>query len=169
METNEFKSINKDTDPKEGPAQIPALKNLDVFVGKWHAEGESYAEGEPGAALIDSTAKWVSDETFEWLPGGYFLLHRWDARVGSREFTGIEVFGYNELTKQYFAHAYDNEGNNPTYVVTLENNSWTIQDPSTRATITESMDGSTMTWSWQWKHPHGEWLPLCDRVATRQR
>jgi hypothetical protein len=169
METNEFKSISTDTDPKEGPAPIPALKYLDVFVGKWHAEGESYAEAQPGTAEVEGNAKWISDETFEWLPGGYFLLHRWDGRVGSREFTGIEIFGYDELTKQYFVHSYDNMGNRPAYVLVLEDNSWIFREPSTRATVKESIDGSTMTWNWQWKHPHGEWLPLCDRVATRQR
>lgn len=30
----------------------------------------------------------TSDESYEWLDGGFFLVHRWDARAGSAVFRG---------------------------------------------------------------------------------
>lgn len=164
METNEIK--NTSDDPKEVPAGVPALKQLDVFVGKWQAEGESFGEHTGGSA---SPENWVSEESYEWLPGGYFLLHRWDARVGSKEFTGIEIIGYDEATGTYFARMFDNMGNKPEYSIRQEDGAWIFTGTSSRATVRESIDGSTMEWKWEQQKAGGDWQPLCNRTATRLR
>ena len=165
METNELKNIS--SDPKEVPAPVPGLKELDVFVGTWHVEGEAYDQevpGKPGAPV-----KWVSDETYEWLPGGYFLVHRWDARVGAQEFTGIEIMGYDEPTDTYFSKLFDNLGNSPEYSVKLDANTWTFTGIKTRAKVIERIDGSAMEWHWEGQRQAGDWRPICDRIATRLR
>ena len=165
METNELKNLS--SDPKETPAPVPGLKKLDVFVGTWHVEGEAYDQevpGDPGA-----TAKWVSDETYEWLPGGFFLVHRWDARVGAQEFTGIEVIGYDDATDTYFSQLFDNLGNRLEYSVKSEADTWIFTGLKTRATVRERIDGSTMEWNWEGKTEGQDWQPICDRVATRLR
>ena len=47
---------------------------------------------------------WTSDEHYEWLPGGFFLLHQWDANAGTREFKGTEIIGHDEANGGYFTH-----------------------------------------------------------------
>ena len=163
METNDLK--NTSDDPKEIPAQVPGLKMLDIFVGKWRVQGESFG----GQASSDFPETWVSDETYEWLPGGYFLLHRWDARVGSKEFTGIEILGYDDATDSYFARMFDNMGNKPEYRIRRDEGTWMFTESASRATVTESIDGSTMEWKREWQKPGGDWQPLCNRTATRLR
>jgi len=58
------------------PQPSAAHRRLAAFVGKWRAEGESYAEGQRPDDPRASAAPWASEEIYEWLPGDFFLLHR---------------------------------------------------------------------------------------------
>ena len=147
-----------------------AHRQLDVFVGKWRARGESY--GGPGQSPADPRANpavWTSEETYEWLPGGFFMLHRWDAQIGTRAFKGTEIIGYDEAEGGFFTRMFDNAGNHPEYVATVSGNTWTFSEPSTRAVVSLSGDGNRMELRWEWREGDGEWLPLCDRTANRVR
>ena len=167
METTEIK--NTTGDPQLTPAPIAELKELDVFVGKWHAEGTAYGKEQTKEVPAENNDKWTSEESYEWLPGGFFLLHKWEARVGAQEFTGIEIIGYDAERKEYFTKMFDNGGNHPGYTVSTEKDEWKFTEEATRATATVSVDGSTITWKWEQKNNGGDWTPLCDRVATRIR
>ena len=61
---------------------------------------------------------------------------------------------------------FDNAGNHPEYVATVQGNVWTFSEPSTRATIAVSPDGNRMDLRWEWRQGDGDWLPLCDRTAN---
>lgn len=65
------------------PTCTPARKHLSIFVGKWRSAGQSFAEGQRPDDPRASAVPWTSEESFEWLRGEYFLLHRWDAMVGA--------------------------------------------------------------------------------------
>lgn len=143
-----------------------AHRRLDVFVGKWHAEGTSYADGQRAEDPRAAGVPWTSDESYEWLPGGFFVLHRWDAMAGEREFKGTEIIGYDEADGGYFTRFFDNAGFHPEYQVSLQGNVWSFAEAATRARVTVSDDGR-LTFNWEWRQPGSDWLPLCDRVATR--
>jgi hypothetical protein len=68
-----------DTNQATAPVTGDAHRRLDVFVGDWHTEGTSFADGQAPDDPRASAAPWKSDEHYEWLPGGFFLLRRWDA------------------------------------------------------------------------------------------
>jgi hypothetical protein len=159
------------TRPAKPKAKLPepsaATRKLEVFVGKWHAEGESYAEGQTAVEPRASAVSWKSDESYEWLPGGFFLLHTWDAVVGERVFKGTEIIGYDEAQGGYFTRFFDNTGNHPEYRATVDGLIWSFKEASTRAKVTVSQAGDEMKFVWEWQHGNGKWLPLCDRVARR--
>ena len=90
-----------------------AHHRLDVFVGTWHTEGTSFADGQTTDDPRASGVRWTSDEHYEWLPGGFFLLHQWDALAGTREFKGTEIIGYDEADGGYFTRFFDNAGSIP--------------------------------------------------------
>lgn len=140
---------------------------LDVFVGKWRAEGTSYADGQNAIEPRASAVPWTSDETYEWLPGKFFLLHRWDAMAGERVFKGTEIIGYDADRASYFTRLFDNAGNHADYRLEVMKNVWTFSEETTRATATANADGKSMTFNWEWRNGGRKWLPLCDRVATR--
>lgn len=156
-----------DTPSAQLPQPSAAHKKLSVFVGKWHAEGQSYAEGQQAASPKASAVPWTSEESYEWLPGRFFLLHRWNAMAGTRAFKGTEIIGYDAARGGYFTRFFDNAGNHPEYRAIIDGNVWTFSEPATRAKVTVRDGGERMTFNWEWRNGGSEWLPLCDRVATR--
>ena len=149
--------------PRPGAAQ----RRLEVFIGRWHAKGESFADGQRADDPRAFAVPWTSDETYEWLPGGFFVLHRWDAMAGKRVFKGAEIIGYDEAERGYFTRFFDNAGFHPEYTARVDGNTWTFLEASTRATVTVSDDGKSISFRWEWRSGGPDWLPLCDRVATR--
>lgn len=79
------------------------LEALLPLVGKWHTEG-AQLEGPLGPA-----APFVAVETFEWLDGGHFLVHRLDGRFGRQPAACIEIMGKNDAG--LFAQTFYNDGN----------------------------------------------------------
>lgn len=149
------------------PEPTDAHRKLDVFVGTWHAEGTSYAEGQRRDNPRASPQPWVSDESYEWLPGGFFLLHRWNARAGTRTFIGTEIIGFDSAKGGYFSFFFDNAGNHPVYHVSVHGDVWTFIEAETRAMVTIREGGRSLEFRWEWKNGGDDWLPLCDREARR--
>lgn len=152
------------TKPSE---QEKALKKLEVFIGHWHAEGQSYAKGQQKEKPYASALPWISDERYDWLPGNFFILHTWDAKIGEESFIGTEVIGYDEEEGGYFTHFFDNSGFHPKYIAKVDADVWTFTSFSSRAKVIVADDSNRMTFNWEWRSESNDWLPLCNRVATR--
>ena len=152
--------------PKQ-PKPTAAHRRLNVFIGNWHAEGTSYGDGQDVAHQRAAGAPWTSDESYEWLPGKFFILHRWDAMAGKHEFKGAEIIGYDEAKASYFTRLFDNAGNHPEYRASVDGDVRNFKEPQTRATVTVQGGGSKMSFKWEWKNGGSDWLPLCDQVASR--
>ena len=148
-------------------APTAAHGRLEVLTGHWHAEGTFCGEGqnaaEPPAAGVPRTI----DESYEWLPGKFFVLHRWDAMTGEHEFKGTEIIGYDEAKTSYFTRLFDNAGNHPEYRASVDGNVWSLEEPQTRATVKVQDGGGKMSFNWERKNGGKAWLPLCDRFASR--
>jgi hypothetical protein len=99
------------------------LTALQPLAGKWHTEGQQH-EGPLGPA-----AAFVAVETFEWLEGGQFLIHRLDGHFGGQVAACVEVLGKRE-DGQLIAHSFYNDG---------KRNDWAIKE-----------DGPTLVWSGVW-------------------
>jgi hypothetical protein len=155
------------TPKSKQPNPTAAHRRLEVFIGDWHAEGTSYGDGQDAADPRASGAPWTSDERYEWLPGSFFVLHRWDAMAGKREFKGAEIIGYDEAAGRYFALMFDNAGHHPEYRASVDGGVWSFTEAQTRATVTVQEGDDKMTFNWEWKNGGKDWLPLCDRVASR--
>lgn len=151
------------------PRPSAAHQRLQVFIGTWHAKGTSYADGQDPADPRAARMPWTSDESYEWLPGSFFVLHRWGARVGKREFNGAEVLGYDKSESGYFTRMFDDAGHHPDYVASVSGKVWCFTEAQTRATVTVRDGGNKMTIQWEWKNGGRKWLPLCDRIAVRKR
>lgn len=156
-----------DPNPGRSPEPGAEVQRLRPFVGSWRAEGKSYAVGQVAANPRASSVPWRSDETYEWLPGGFFLLHRWDAMVGTYMFRGTEIIGYDPRQGRYFTQFFDNAGNHAEYQVVVDGNTWTFSEPATRVAATFANDGNELDFRWEWMNAGSDWLPLCERTARR--
>ena len=141
-------------------------ERLRIFVGRWHTEGKITAPGEP-AARIDS------QDVYEWLPGQYFVVHRWDSRIGHDTAAGIEILGVDRGTGNYCTHFFDNGGNAGSEQLTVLENTWTWLGKDVmgakwhRCISVLSHDGRTMTARHERSENGDTWSPWMDVTLRR--
>lgn len=132
-----------------------------IWLGNWRAEGTLHRSNA-------STAPWISEEEFELLPGGYFVLHRWHEHGGPAPFAGVGVLSYDESSRTYAWRTFENHGFYRHYMVTRDGCTWTFQGETERATYEFSEDGRSQIIHWDVRRDAEEgWSTLCDRMATR--
>lgn len=115
----------------------PRLKPLEVLVGTWEIKANHPEVPGP-------LHGWA---TYEWFPGGKFLLAR--TGMNNPDFpAGIMLIGYDEATGDYVQHYFDSRGLMRDYHLTIHNKTLTFwrNDPefSQRFTYTISDDGNTI-------------------------
>ena len=87
-------------------------------------------------------------------------------RPGGETFDTLSVMGVDPQTGNYFARSFENHGFYRHYDVSVDGKVWTFSGEHERARIEFSEDNRKQTIVWEWK-PQDQWLPLCDRTATR--
>src|SRR5438874_7669329 len=80
------------------PVPGAAHKRLDIFIGKWLNEGHTIASADAPAVKI------LTSDIYEWMPGGFFVLHTAYGRIGDIDVGGVEIIGYDAATKTYRTH-----------------------------------------------------------------
>jgi len=160
-------SKNSNSSIPLNPLPATELELLSVFVGNWHAEGDSYGDHQSEDYPYASAVRWVSDESYEWMSGNYFLIHRWQASVGAQTFKGLEIMGYDVARKEFFTRMFDNGGSATKYKVINKDDTWKFSEPFTRSSVLFSDNNNLMTFQWQWRHEGSDWLPLCNRKAIK--
>ena len=73
---NEFASVQNGSASK-WTTRNSDQRSLEVFVGNWQMEGQQFD------SVFGGPAKVTAEESFEWLPGGMFLVHRLVGRLGA--------------------------------------------------------------------------------------
>ena len=149
--------------PKLGPEH----QQLSVFLGNWRTEGQTVAG--PGAPSVPIRS---SDE-YEWLPGGFFLVHFWDGHVGDARVHGIEVIGYDATRGRYQTHFFDNEGHSGSEDLIVRDRTWTWVGNQVmgsgwhRCTSVVSEDGQTMDAHHERSDDGKSWAPWMDVTLRR--
>ncbi|WP_310570535.1 hypothetical protein [Gemmatimonas sp.] len=150
------------------PVRDHKHRALNVFLGEWRAEGQSYGSSHQPVEDPRSAAElWVSAHTGQWHTGEYFLIQDERAVIGGKPFDTLSVMGVDANTGHHFARTFENHGFYRHYDVLVDRRVWTITGERERAQIEFSEDGRTQTIAWEWR-PKDRWLPLCDRIARRQ-
>jgi hypothetical protein len=148
--------------PQQSLKPDPALKALDVFVGKWITAGEI----KDASGLV--IARMSAVDTYEWLPGGFFLLHRWEAQMDSDNSEGIEIIGYDPSGQTYLTHTFDNKGNSLVYQAILQDKRWKILGRTERFVGMFGSDGKTLTGTWDRLSANSIWVPWMDIELTKK-
>ena len=140
---------------------------LSIFLGQWKAQGTSYGgTKQPADDPKGNGVPWTSTHAGRWYTGEFFLIQDEQARPGSEVFDTLSVMGIDPQTEKYFARSFENHGFYRHYDVSVDGNVWTFLGEHERARIEFSEDNRTQNIVWEWK-PNNQWLPLCDRTATR--
>ena len=146
-------------------ASVAEHERLDALIGRWKTEGWTRETPEAPAAKIDAV------DTYEWLPGGFGLLHSVDAKVGDEEVEGAEIIGYDPDRGAYVTQYFGSDG--PTaYEASLTQESegltWRMRSKTTRFAGVFSDDGGVITGHWELLPDGGEWQPWMDITLTKQ-
>lgn len=151
-------SDDKKQPPKPGKEQ----EHLQVFVGKWKTEGTCWEH--PNGPAIPVRAV----DSYEWLPGKFFLIHRWEANIGENENSGIEIIGFDESTGIYFMNSYDNLGNRAVMEASFQNNTWAFLGESERCQVIFKDGGRIMNGSWERTNDGANWVPWMEVKLTKE-
>jgi hypothetical protein len=140
-------------------------ERLGVLVGRWRTEGWTReAPGAP-ASKIDAV------DTYEWLHGGFGLLHLVDARVGDEKVDGAEIIGYDPARESYITQYFGSDGP-AAYEATLGEEEgalvWRMRTETQRFAGSFSDDGDTITGHWELLDDDSNWRPWMDITLTRQ-
>jgi hypothetical protein len=127
------------------PAPEAENRRLDALVGHWRSEGQTVATRCEPAVRIAGT------DTYEWLAGGFFLIHRVDVHMGDDHVEVIEMIGpYDPATRTYPMRSFDHRGNFTTmHASVTDDGVWTFAGDAERATLMIAPDGRTMTARWE--------------------
>lgn len=159
----------RSSDAPPRPSPTAEHKRLSIFVGTWNLEGRQHATRVGPAADITGT------ERFEWLSGGFFLVHHFDARVGGQPAACIEVTGYDASTGTYPTHTYYNNGQSAEWQLVDRDGSWILtgewsmggETVAVRCTIEFADEGRSRTAKWESSSDGARWETFWDVKAIR--
>jgi hypothetical protein len=138
---------------------------LHTIAGRWLTSGRVISEPEIPVAGTD---------TYEVLPGGYFLVHHVDVTVGEHPVRAIEIIGEPDaVSGGFLARSFDSDGNAELMRVTIDDNgvfhftggadvasaAQPTDAPTTRvrSTLTIADDGQSMTALWERSEDGTNW------------
>lgn len=154
---------NNDNSQTATPTPSAALKQLDAIIGRWQSEGETVAtESEPSFQIRGT-------DIYEWMPGGFFMIHHVDVKMGEEQVNSIELIGGNEEEHGGLPmRSFDNRGNFSVMYATVDSDGiWTFADESTRAHLTVSDHRQTMVAHWERSEDGSNWQPWMEMRFTK--
>jgi hypothetical protein len=145
------------------------------IAGEWATDG--HVVGDPPLPVKGS-------DTYEVLPGGYFLVHHVDVTVGDREVRAIEVIGEPAPhVGGFLARSFDDRGNAEVMRVTVDDegvfhftggpeiaSAAQPADTTTarvRSTLTVAPDRRSMTALWERSEDGHSWEPWMNITFTQ--
>ncbi len=153
METS---AIPHQSNPHQVFTPPSALQHLKVFIGQWQINGQNL-DGAPLGADLPVTG----EQSYEWFPGHFFMISRWERQFGDGQYTGLGIISYDPATHFFSASNYDNLGYARTYKLYQEHGAWKYVGEQERATLEFSPDGNTYNEYWEIAEEGGNWMPLC--------
>jgi hypothetical protein len=133
---------------------------LNSFAGKWHTTGSMKAgEGHPDLQIVGT-------DTYEWLPGGFFMVHKVDVRIGDERKQSTEIIGFDAHTNNFRMQSFDDKGESALMYASEHQGVWTFASETLRFTGSFSEDGMIVSGIWEQAEKKG-WVFLMDIKLTR--
>lgn len=131
------------------------LARLDPLVGVWATRGLVRGAGEAPPVTFEAT------DTYEWMAGGFFLLHHVEAQIGGQDVRVLEIFGYDETRAVFWARSHDNTGRVDDFDVHMDGRQWELVAQSERFRGEVSEDGAVMSGLWE-RRDGDDWIAWMD-------
>jgi hypothetical protein len=139
----------------------PEYQPLEILIGRWMTVGETVAAADAPANKI------CASDVYEWVPGGFFILHTAYGTIGSLGVGGIEMIGYDSNKKQFHTHFFDSQGNVTTEELTIDGNTIRWKGAQVRCTGTVQDNGRKLVCRHERLEADGSWVASMDVTLTR--
>ncbi len=154
------------------PPPDPELRRLEPLVGTWRAEDHT-RDG-----VIGPGVPVVSDETFRWLDGGYFLVSSYETVFGDEPAQkGVNYWGYDAEAEEFRIVFFSNNGpfteDGNRYRGKVDGSTLAFEGP---ARFQYALDdggrikldpGGTLSVAWWLRDESGEWRPWMHNTFTK--
>ena len=137
------------------------LESLQPFIGIWRTEGEIIDANNSSPIPINGT------DSYEWLPGGYFVMHKIDVIMGDQQVEAIEIIGYNPDTNQFTMNYFGYKGSTSVMFATVHGKRWKFYSPTERFIGSFNEDNNVLEGIWEQNH-NSHWAPWMNIKLTRQ-
>lgn len=152
----------------EQPTNSEGLNALNRFRGHWQTAGQQLAGPVGPDAFVKAT------ESYEWLSGEKFLIHRFEGTVGGNDASCIEMICYGPDTDSYQVETYYNNGKRNSWQYQHTGDTWILTGSwemdhiktEVRCTLT-FIDNDHLSGSWEYLDPTEHWLPFWQVESTR--
>lgn len=138
-----------------------AHNHLDKFVGKWNTEGLVLPTATSAGIEVKGT------DTYEWLPGGFFLLHKVDVNIGDDKVKTFEVIGLDKDANHYTMQHYDNKGNSGSMTAILVDALWIFKGESLLFKGGFSEEDTVFSGVWEQLNKEKVWTPYMNIKLTK--
>jgi hypothetical protein len=145
---------------------------MEMCTGDWTYEGAAHASpfGPAGSFKGKAVARMIL--------GGFFLENREDDKnEDGYVYQGVQIRGFDSVTKGYVEHAYENDGTVTSAVVTVNGNRWTStgtrkdghgKQYMIRHASTYAPDGQSSTFKAEYSADEGKtWLAMWEGTMKR--
>ena len=130
-----------------------AFGHLNKFAGRWHTEGVVLPTAKHAAIEVKGT------DTYEWLPGNFFLLHKVDVLMGDDHVQTLEVIGFDESANHFTMQSYDNKGNSTLMTATHVDDLWIFKGESLLFRGKFSENDTVLSGVWEQLNHEKVWAP----------
>jgi hypothetical protein len=134
------------------------IEPLNAFVGRWTTRGR----------IHDGDRSFSGTDTYEWLAGQHFLIHRVDVRMGGREMKAIEIIGWDAERDTYVMNSFDSQGAHTVMQASVSEGAWRFEGETMRFHGAFSADGRTISGTWETRGDDEAWRPWMDVVLTKK-
>ena len=134
---------------------------LGIFVGEWETSGSVFATETSQAVAISGT------DVYEWLPGGFFLLHRVKATMGNVGTESTEIIGWNAKEQLFLVRSFDAFGNCEEYLMDLCSGFLSFRSTELRFRGAFSEDKQELSGIWE-KDDGVGWYPQMETRLIRR-
>ncbi len=139
-----------------------AVADLEPFLGTWRNTGTLYDETGKEAGRMNAI------DHYEWLEGGFFMLHRVEGRLGHDDIRVLEVIGVQHKGGDVIARFYDNRGMTGGQTNILDGKSFSVDGPRQRFRGQFDDDFQTLEGLWEMADDGKTWRPWMKIVLEKQ-
>ena len=140
----------------------PHMARLARILGRWKTTGGTRPEqGEPCERIEGC-------DHYALMPGGAFIEHRVDGRVGDVEVKGVEIIGWDAERGAYRTWWFGMGGDRAEFELTFDRHHWRLRGERERFEGRFEHDGETLSGVWERREDGGDWTPWMDVRLRRE-